>query len=372
MLTADENSGIARVVLNLAGRLAASGHDVEVLSLYRNRRRPAFAVAPGVTITYLLPYGTRRADSPPLRFAEAAASPSVLGRRRALNALTDRVLADAFAELGRNDVLITVRPALHPASLVLAPRGRFVRIGWDHLNFRARYDEGVGGVDIDRAIESLDAYVVLTEADARDYCLRHPDARVEVIRNGLPWKPAPTYVPRTERRVVAAGRLMPVKGFDLLISAWARVSADRPDWTLSIYGEGGREAGLREWAARLGVEVDFAGFTRDIRPVFASAPIVAVSSRSEGFGMTLIEAASQGAALVAFDCPRGPGEIVVDRSNGRLVPAGDVPALAAALAEAMDDEAARVRWGRQALQYSWQYDAARIVAQWEALIEDLR
>ena len=59
----------------------------------------------------------------------------------------------------------------------------------------------------------------------------------------------------------------------------------------------------------------------------ARASIYALSSRFEGFPLVLIEAMSKGMAVVAFDCPTGPADVIDDHRNGLLVPPKDVDAL---------------------------------------------
>jgi glycosyltransferase involved in cell wall biosynthesis len=94
-----------------------------------------------------------------------------------------------------------------------------------------------------------------------------------------------------------------------------------------------------------------------------------LSSRHEGFGMVLIEAMSKGLAVVSFDCPHGPADIISDGRDGLLVPGGDVEALSAALLRVTDDEALRRRLGAAGAVSAQRYDRADITARWKDLLD---
>ena len=134
------------------------------------------------------------------------------------------------------DVLVTTRAGLNIMAARFA-RKRVVTIAQEHLHFEAH----LPGIfeEIKAWYPKLDAVVTLTEADAQDYrtMLGQAPTRVFTIGNGLPGGPRPRS--RQENRIVlAAGRLVPVKGYDRLLKAFAQVVRERPDWKLRIYGEG--------------------------------------------------------------------------------------------------------------------------------------
>jgi len=105
--------------------------------------------------------------------------------------------------------------------------------------------------------------------------------------------------------------------------------------------------------------------------VLAGGSIFVLSSRTEGFGMVIIEAMSKGLPVISFDCPSGPAEIITHDQDGLLVPNGDVGALARALDELMGDDGARHRLGTAALTTSERYDLDIIGWRWDELIRVL-
>ena len=144
--------------------------------------------------------------------------------------------------------------------------------------------------------------------------------------------------PPDEPRLVAVGRLIPIKGFDLLLQAFAAARAEVPALTLELAGAGAEEEPLRA-AAPDGVT--FLGRVDPVTPVYERNAIVVVPSRGEGFGMVALEAAERGRAAIVAGVGGLP-EIVEDGTTGVVVPPQDVDALTRAIVELARDPA-RVR-----------------------------
>jgi len=172
---------------------------------------------------------------------------------------------------------------------------------------------------------------------------------------------------------VAAGRLARQKGFDRLVAAWALVARKHPDWRLNIFGAGEPEAlQARIDKKKLTDVVTLKGFTDEPYQRFAESAIYAMSSRSEGFPMVLLEAMGCGLPLVSFDCPTGPADIIQDGRNGLLVRDGDIKGLAAALNRLIDDPELRRRMGATGVELAKDYAPARIATRWEDLFAELQ
>ncbi|MFP5321271.1 MAG: glycosyltransferase, partial [Acidimicrobiia bacterium] len=144
------------------------------------------------------------------------------------------------------------------------------------------------------------------------------------LARALHGEPTP---PPADGPVLAVGRLVPEKGFDVLIRAAAKASVP-----VVLVGDGGQEPVLRRLADDLGADVTFAGpiAPDELGPHYRAARIVAVPSHREGFGLVAAEALASGRAVVA-SAVGGLAQVVADGVTGRLVPAGDVEALADAL-----------------------------------------
>jgi glycosyltransferase involved in cell wall biosynthesis len=174
------------------------------------------------------------------------------------------------------------------------------------------------------------------------------------------------------RHVLAAGRLTPQKGFDLLVEAWAELASAHSDWTLRICGKGSLRKDLRRQIARsgLGDSIELPG-ARDVDEEMRNASIFVLSSRYEGFPLVLLEAMSAGMAVVAFDCPTGPGEIIRNGENGILVPDGDAVGLSEGIRTMIEHEELRRRCAEAAIKTARGYTIEVIGPRWKALFEEL-
>lgn len=217
-------------------------------------------------------------------------------------------------------------------------------------------------------VKQLDRFVVLSQEDADNWVELH---NVHVIPNPLPQ----LYTKHSDlqnKRVIACGRYVYQKGFDLLIEAWKIVNEHHPDWQLDIYGKGERDEYQQqvEEAGLVG-KVNLNAPTSDIESKYAECSIFVLSSRFEGFGMVLIEAMNCGLPCVSFACPCGPRDIIEDGKNGILVPALDVNALADGICRLIEDDNLRMSLGKAALHRSLDYETDKVMQRWVELFKSL-
>lgn len=149
--------------------------------------------------------------------------------------------------------------------------------------------------------------------------------------------------------ILAAGRLVPAKGFPTLIRAFHRLRRNH-DVRLAILGEGPKREELEELVASLGEEelVSLPGFDPNPFRYMSRCTIFVLSSRFEGLPGVLIQAMSCGAAVVSTDCPSGPSEIVDHGENGLLVPVDDDQAMAKAISTLLEQPSLRSTFGARA------------------------
>ncbi|MEU4835466.1 glycosyltransferase family 4 protein [Streptosporangium sp. NPDC023615] len=364
--------GTIRTVINQANAMAAAGHDVEIASVVRRRERPQFPIDERVRLLTLSDQRRARpVDSPARRAWRRIRGKIVPPGEFAASYFTERVersVIDYVSAL-EGGVLVTTRPALNLISARRGPAG-VVRVGQEHMNL-ATHPEAVRA-QIARHYGALDTVAVLTGTDRREYQALLPGTPVVRIPNAVTaGRPAPD--DREDGLVVAAGRLVGQKGFDLLIPAFGKVAERHPEWRLRIYGTGPKKEALRALLDTHGLSdvVTLMGRTERLDEEMAKASFYVLSSRFEGLPMVMIEAMSQALPVVAFDCPTGPADVLTPGVDGVLVPPRDVDALAEAMIRLIEDPGLRRRMGAAAAVTAREYAPDAIMPIWENLFSEL-
>lgn len=152
--------------------------------------------------------------------------------------------------------------------------------------------------------------------------------------------------------VVVVARLARQKGIDILVQAVRRIAERRRDIRFVVVGEGPLDDQVQGWAAEAGVAdmIRFVGNRSNVYDYLRAGDMFLLTSRWEALPITIVEAFRAGLPVVSTDCG-GIAEIVDDRV-GRVVPIGDVEAIAASVLEICGDDGLRERLSRAALEHS--------------------
>jgi glycosyltransferase involved in cell wall biosynthesis len=255
--------------------------------------------------------------------------------------------------------------ALPAAALRRVP----VRISTKHGFNAFRANKAVSAVD--RAAARLAHRQIAISRGLASYLAAtqgYPTDAFTVVHYGIDAGPEPP-PPDVPTRLLAVGRLIEIKGFDVLLRAFAAARRVVPELTLELAGAGPLDASLRSLAPE---GVTFLGRVPPA-PAYERSAIVVVPSRGEGFGLVALEAAERGRAAIVSDVGGLP-EIVTHGRTGLVVPAGDERALTAAIVElARDPERVRALGAaarrRAVEEFSAEAAAARVEAVYREELE---
>jgi glycosyltransferase involved in cell wall biosynthesis len=233
---------------------------------------------------------------------------------------------------------------------------------------------------IDRMASAFQTRIVVVSSALRDWLLefeRLSPRKLHVIPLGIdprafcagPAGPLPDWPAPV---IGAVSRLIPQKGVDVLVRAFALCRREHASASLVIVGEGPSRTALEKEVSRLGLQesVYFLGFRTDVSTLMARFDVFAFPTLGDGFGLVLLEAMAVGCAIVASDVLSVP-QIVRGGETGLLVPPGDAYELAGALGALLRDPALRGRLGhagRRRLETEFTLDA--MVSEMTRLYDD--
>jgi glycosyltransferase involved in cell wall biosynthesis len=205
-------------------------------------------------------------------------------------------------------------------------------------------------IDVDAVIATSYAVADMVKAD-----------HVRVVYPGVSL--TGSIVARDPWTIGAAGRLVPIKGYDLLIEAFAEVRAKHPGARLEIAGEGPSRADLERRVAILGLghAVTFLGWCENLPALMARWSLFVQPSMEEALGITVLQAMASGLPVVASDVGGLP-EIVKNGVTGLLVPPADVSMLAEGLADLLTQPDRCQQLGEAARESAEHFSEARFAA----------
>lgn len=219
-----------------------------------------------------------------------------------------------------------------------------------------------------RLAKSYQKLIILTEEDKKSwYGLNN----INVIPNFIPTLPE-NKSDCSKKRVIAVGKYVPQKGFDILIDIWAKVSPQYPEWELVIFGKGKDKIKLEKQIKALNITtIKLNPPTKNINEEFRNSSIFAMSSRFEGLPMVLLEAMSVGLPVVSFACKCGPRDIITEGESGFLIPQSNFDLFAKRLMELMDNENLRQQMGAAARLRAEDFTEEKIMPKWVTLFDEL-
>ncbi|NJN08403.1 MAG: glycosyltransferase family 4 protein [Richelia sp. RM2_1_2] len=173
--------------------------------------------------------------------------------------------------------------------------------------------------------------------------------------------------------IISMGRLTYQKGFDILLSAFAQVTNNYPNWQLIILGKGEQRPELEKLVEHLNLteRVILPGVIKNPFPILKKADLFVMASRFEGFPMSHGEAMACSCPIIATDCPSGPREIIRHDIDGILVPTEDVSALAQAMDNLMSNEKERIRLANRAIEVTERFSLENVIDSWDKLFAEI-
>lgn len=211
--------------------------------------------------------------------------------------------------------------------------------------------------------------VVLNESERQFYSSEN----ITVIPN--PAEISSIRADLTSKKIMAAGRISPVKNFGDLIEAFATLAKNYPEWELHFFGEDylGTQAKLEEKINEYGLQhqIKFRGICSDLKHEMQNYSIYAMTSETECFPMVLLESLSVGLPVISYDSPTGPKHILTNEEDSFLIPYKNLHIFTQKLPHLMQNEILRQEMGARGIENVQRFRIEKVMEQWRDLFTSL-
>lgn len=212
-------------------------------------------------------------------------------------------------------------------------------------------------------------YVVPTTTDTLFYqSLKFPAQYLPHFKSDLHYEKAA----QNENIALSIGRFTDVKQQLILLQIWNSLVNLKQikNWRLILVGSGELNTQFEEYINANNLQ-DFVFLKppqQDIAFYYKRASLFLLTSKTEGFGMVLLEAISFGLPCISFDCPSGPRDIIKNNENGYLIEQNDTIAFEQALVKLLTDPTLRKEMGEKALEISSNWNDKKLLEKWVTIL----
>ena len=354
----NDGGGTERVVSQISNGLLKKGYDISILSLGCGKN-PHFYTSDKIALYEL------RAIVP-----QQKSKIKLLAKKIIMAMKKASKICNALEEI-RPDVVIAAGIGFYRYIEKARKKIGLKTIAWEHFCLNA-YDLPQINKSRSLAIKNSSKVILISEGDLFAYKQKYPNAEnLKRIYNPVAFEVEKS-IDINNKVVVAAGRYVHEKGFDMLIEAWSKIANEIADWELRIFGEGPNRVKLQKQIDDLRLEnVKLCGYAQELDQEYKKASIFCLTSRYEGWGLVLVEAQAKGLPCVSFDCENGPREIIQDGLNGFLVQPNDTNEFADKLLCLIKNNELRKSFASNSQSQLYKFKTENIINEWDLLIKEL-
>lgn len=328
-------------------------YDVEIISLYKLKDKPDFKLNDNIKVKYL----TTNIKPNRKELKEALHSKNII------NIIKQGIYSIKVLYL--KHILITKSMINCNSEIIISTRIDFteklirnneynnIKVAEEHIyhNNNTKYLNKLHYI-----LKSVDYLMPSSNYLTNYYKELFTEYRYKIVTNNMPIESDNKISNLKNKNIITVGRLEKVKGYDDLIKLFSKLN--NKEWTLSIVGTGSEFDNLNNLIKELNMEdnIKLLGFknTEELNILYKEASIYIMTSIEESFGLVLLEAASHGLPLIAYDSALGAKEIIKD--NGILIKNRNEKEMIKELKNLINDEKLRKEYQKKSLSISKQYD----------------
>lgn len=362
--------GAEKVICNVANILCKN-NNVTIISTYKLSDKPAFEIDEKVKIEYLMTnlQPNKRQLKTALKhlhiidfIKEAIHSMKILYLRK-------KLMIKKIKQI-EADIIISTR-ILHNNWVGKYAKKRIIKIAQEH-NYHNNNKKYIK--KLIKSLKNIDYLMPTSKGLSNFYEGKIGKTKIKYI---------PNYVERKidevselkNKVIISVGRLEQVKGFPDLIDVFAIFQKDHPEWSLKIVGKGSQEELLRNKirAMNLQDKVFLIGEknTEELAEEYYNASLYVMTSYSESFGLVLLEAASFGLPLIAFDSAEGAKEIIQNGQNGYLIQNRNKEEMSNKIEEIIENREQMITLAKNAKNVLNVFSKENVEKEWKEFLESL-
>lgn len=341
------NGGIGRVTSILANSLLDDDRKIHTLSYFNNKKENLYYLNSNVKQDFLF--------DQPMSMKKGILKNGVGRLRR-------------YLQENNIDILIACGALYYPISVLACRNIKTKCICWEHSNAQNNKDHAFQLISRFIGAKNADKIITLTNHDKKSYTEKYKVNNVRRIYNPIDhtiFKYRKNYNKKS-KKILSVGRLTYQKNFESLIEVAKNVTEKHPDWTFDIYGEGELREELQQKIDEnnLTDKIHLKGQVNNLYSLYNEYSMLVMTSRYEGFPMTLLESMANGLPLIAFDVPTGPNEIIIENINGYLIKPFEIKSMCKKINYLIENEEERVRISENCNKQCDKYSLKNTIKDW--------
>lgn len=364
-----QHGGIEKQTISFANELSKK-YNVEIISAYSMKKDPAYEVNSKISIKYLINDEPNRKE---FKKAVKSKNPFKIIKQgfKAVKILylKNALMVRAIKKID-SDFVLSTRIEYAKMLSRYAPKS-VVTMTQEHL-----HDDSKKYIKrIKKSFKNLDYLIVLGPGSRENYSKWLKDnkkIKIVEIPNMLEEIPKESSL-LNGNKLIAIGRLHPVKDFETLIHVFYKVQKQIQTATLTIVGGGDEYEKLKNLTMDLGIQdkVEITGMAskEQVKEYLLNSDIYVMTSLTECFPMVLLEAASCGLPLIAFDVPVGPRAIIKEDEDGYLIANRNQDEMAKKIIDLLNDREKLSKLGEKAKEQSFCYIPSKIMKKWDDIFQ---
>lgn len=245
---------------------------------------------------------------------------------------------------------------------------------WEHSNVSVQDEHKFQNICRRVGARCADEIVTLTQTDCEMYKKKYGVTNCQYIYNPVDDRLInDVHYQHDSRKVISVGRLCYQKNFNEMIEIAKEILPKHPEWHWDVYGDGEEREALQRKIDEynLSGQLTLKGNVANLYELYRDYSFLVMTSRFEGFPMTLLESTAQGIPAIAYDVLTGPNEIIVDGKNGYLIPNGNRSQMIEKIEKLIAHRQVRMDMSKSCVNIRSCFECQRIIDQWIALLDRL-